>query len=172
MVVNTYLDLLARTDSQNITIMGDSAGASMSLSLCQYFNKSGIKQPKDIILFSPMMDGKLDNPQILALQERDLMLASEGLKVKVESYAGNSENLENYLVSPIYGDFDNLAPITIFMGTEEILLPDVKRFVNLANEKQIPLNYYEYENMLHVFAIFPIPEGKEVRQIIKGIMLG
>lgn len=171
MVLNTYLDLLTKVDSENITIMGDSAGASMSLSICQYFNKNDIPQPNNIILFSPMMDCKLDNPEIPNFQGKDLLLALETLKVKVESYAGSYENLENYLVSPIYGDFDNLAPITIFMGTEEILLPDVLDFVNTYQNK-IPLEYYEYDNMLHAFAIFPIPEGKEVRQIIKNIMLG
>jgi acetyl esterase/lipase len=169
MVLNTYLDLATRVASENITIMGDSAGASMSLSLCQYFSKNDINQPKDIILFSPMMDGKLDNPEIVGQQEKDLMLALETLKVKVESYAGGCENLENYLVSPIYGDFTNLAPITIFMGTEEILLPDVRLFVT-SMQNEIPIEYYEYDNMLHDFAIFPMREGKEVRQIIKNIM--
>ncbi len=172
MVVNAYLDLIKSVESQYITVMGDSAGASMSLSICQYFNENDIPQPKNIVLFSPVMDAKLDNPDIANYQKKDLMLGLDSLKVKIESYAGGKENLENYLVSPLFGSFDNLAPITLFMGTAEILLPDARLFVELARQKQIPLDYFEYPNMLHVFALFPIPEGKEARQIVKDIVLG
>lgn len=171
MVVNTYTDLLTRVDSQNITVMGDSAGAAMSLSVCQYFKTQNIPQPADIIVFSPCMDGKFDNPDIAEYQSRDFMLAQKMLIVKISSYAGSEENLENYLVSPIYGDFNGLAPITLFMGTEEILLPDVRLFVNMAKEQEIDLNYYEYEHMLHVFPLFPIPEAVEVRGMVKDIIL-
>lgn len=172
MVVNTYKDLLNRVDSNNITVMGDSAGASMSLSVCQYFNEANIPQPKDIIVFSPCMDGTMSNPEIYDYENRDLLLAMNVLKTKLNSYAGGEANLTNYLVSPICGDFHNLAPITLFTGTEEVLLPDMQLFHEKAIAEGIDLTYYEYNNMLHVFPLYPIPEGEEVRGIINNIILG
>lgn len=166
MVVKTYKGLLENVNSEDITIMGDSAGGSMSLSVCQHFNKIGLPQPSNIIMFSPCLDCTLSNPEINDYIKKDLLLSLTLLKVKVDAYAGSEDALKNYLVSPIYGDLENLAPMTLFVGGNEIFVPDSRIFVKMAEEKGIIVDYYEYDNMLHAFPVYPIPEAKEVREII------
>lgn len=172
MVSNTYVDLLTRVDSQSITVMGDSAGASMALSLCQYFKVNSIAQPKDIIMFSPALDATFSNPEIPDYIKNDPLLSLNVVRTKINSYAGTEEALTNYLVSPINGDITGLGKMTIFVGTYEILLADARIFHNMATDLGIDMNYYEYDKMLHVFPIYPIPESKEVRETIKTIIFG
>lgn len=172
MVVDTYQDLLTRVDSANITVMGDSAGASMAISLCEHFNIIGIPQPSELIVFSPCIDATFTNPDIAEYEDKDLLLALNVLKTKLLSYAGSEEALSDYLVSPIKGDYSNIAPITLFVGTYEVLLPDIRIFHENCVATCVEIDYYEYENMLHVFPLYPIPEAVEVRGIIKTIILG
>jgi acetyl esterase/lipase len=171
MVTDTYLDLLTEVESENITIMGDSAGASMSISLCEYFDVMDIQQPNQIIVFSPFMDAALDNPEIADYEDSDALLIPMLTRVKFVAYAGSEEELDNYLVSPMYGDYTNIAPLTIFMGSQEIFLPDVEDFYESATEQNLDVNLYVYENMLHVFPLYPIPESREVRLLIKDMIL-
>ena len=42
------------------------------------------------------------------------------------------------------GDFNGLGKISVFTGTNDILYPDAKKFKNMAEEKGIKINYYEY----------------------------
>ncbi len=171
MVVNTYIDMLSRINSNDIFIMGDSAGAAMAISVCQYLAQNDILMPKEMIIFSPCVDGTLKNPDIALYEDRDLMLAKNILEVKILSYAGSEENLTDYLVSPIYGPLDCLPPTAIFVGSEEILLPDIRLFVEKAKEQGADITCFEYRDMQHVFPLYPTPEGKETRKFVQEILL-
>ena len=56
--------------------------------------------------------------------------------------------------------------MTIFVGTREILLPDIRFFKEKLQKFSNDVAYHEYVNQNHVFPIFPIEEGKEARSII------
>jgi len=74
-------------------------------------------------------------------------------------------------LSPIYGELEGLAEITLFIGTRELILPDARRFHRIAKEQNIKINYHEYPGMNHVFPVYPIPEAKEARKIIVETIL-
>ena len=56
----------------------------------------------------------------------------------------------------------NLPPIQLFIGTDDPLLVDGTRFRDIMAELQTPISYHEYEDMIHVWMLVPIPEGKKV----------
>ncbi|ASN05784.1 alpha/beta hydrolase family protein [Virgibacillus necropolis] len=59
---------------------------------------------------------------------------------------------------------------SLFVGAHEILLPDARKFKDIAESQGIIINYYEYPKMNHVFLLYPIPEAKKARkEIIKII---
>ena len=65
-------------------------------------------------------------------------------------------------VSPIFGDFSDVGHISLYQGTHDLLLADSRKLAALAKERGIPLDYYEYPKMNHVFPLVPMPEAEDV----------
>lgn len=167
MIIPVYEKLLQKIDSQNIIIMGDSAGGGMALALCEYLQEKQIIEPSKLILISPWLDVTLENPEIEKIEPYDKKLNKESLKIAGLAYAGgNQENLKNYLVSPLYGNVENLKNITIYTGTYDILNPDVKELL----KKNANIVVKEYEGKSHIWLIDEREEAKEEYQdLIKQI---
>lgn len=169
MIVPVYTQLLQKTDSQNIIIIGDSAGGGMALALCEYLQEKQIMEPRKAILISPWLEVGLENPAIDSVQKDDKKLSKESLKIAGLAYAGgNQKNLKNYLVSPLYGNVENLNNIVIYTGTYDILNPDVKELV----KKNANIVVKEYEGKSHIWLIDEREEAKEeyqdfIQQIIE-----
>ncbi|MEY8743755.1 alpha/beta hydrolase fold domain-containing protein [Bacillales bacterium AN1005] len=152
-----------------LTIMGDSAGGNISLSFAHYINMNSLPQPKDIILLSPCVDMVLDNPVIFDYETRDPMLALEGYDVIRRIWAADKP-LDDPLISPIYGDFEELGKINIFIGTHEGLFPDNMKLDKLLTDQGIEHNTFVYPKMNHVFVLYPIPEAKDAQRKIIDII--
>ena len=154
LLLDLYKNLLKT--NKEIIIIGDSAGGGIAISFCQYLNELNLLQPTHLITFSPWVDltmnGNYPN------QDLDPILGVEGLKVFGKSWAGNS-NLHDYKLSPIYGDFTNIASHLTFVGTHEIFYSDIQK---IKNAKIIV-----GKNLNHVYPLFPIPEARDAFKIIK-----
>lgn len=154
-----------------ISFVGDSAGGNIALSFAQQLKQKGVPPPKNIVLFSPCLDLTLSNPEIANLEKDnvDPMLSVKGLKSMYAAWAKN-EDLRNPVLSPLWGDFENIGRIMLFVGTDEILYPEAKAFQRLAKEKNIEIDFYEKEKMHHAFPLHPIKEAKEAFKIIQKIL--
>lgn len=169
-ILNLYKEMLRTIEDPNqLTIMGDSAGGNISLGLAHLLKMEGLPQPKDIILFSACVDMSLDNPFIPEYENVDPVLSVGGMKVITEIWA-DDKNLDDPLISPIYGDFNGLAKITHFIGTHEGLYPDAMKLDEKLTEQGIEINTIVYPKMNHVFVIMPIPEAKDAQQKIIDII--
>lgn len=168
-VLDVYEQLLHDIQPENMTLMGDSAGGGMALALAQLIREKNLSQPRHIIMFSPFLDVTLSSPEVKALEKQDPMLALPGMKEAGRMYAGGADP-RNYLISPIYGTLEELGQITIFVGTDEILLADAQRLKKRAIKQKININYFEYPAMFHAWPIFPIPETKKTILQIKAIL--
>ncbi|MEL6820293.1 MAG: alpha/beta hydrolase [Calditrichota bacterium] len=157
------------SNSSRITVMGDSAGGGLSLAIGQMTRDSGIKQPGRIIALSPWMDLSMQNPDIMAIEDDDFFLDKKTLIAAGKAYVGSGD-LANPLHSPVYANFRNLPSIHFFMGTHDILMPDTRLAVENAREQGVHIDYREYEELFHVWMLFPIPEAKKVLTEIKEIM--
>lgn len=169
LLVPLYNELAARVGSSNVTLMGDSSGGGISLALAQRLREDGHDQPAQIILLSPWLDATLSNPEIAKFDKIDPFLGVEGLKYGGEVYARDVD-AKSYLVSPVYGSLKNLAPITLFIGTRDILYPDCRKLWNNAEVEGVKINYREYEGMVHNWMLGPMPEAKHaIAEIIDTI---
>ena len=139
--------------------MGDSAGGGMTVAIALQLRDRGLAAPSRTVLISRWLDGSLTAPDIPALAAKDHFLAPAGLVAAGELYRGEFP-AEDPRVSPINGDFSGLEPITLFSGTHDILHSDAKRFVPLAGEAGVSIDYHEAPGTLHVYPLFPIPEAK------------
>lgn len=165
-ILNLYKSI--SQNAERIFIVGDSAGASLVLGLSQLIDKHNLRKPTHQIMISPWVDIEMNNPEIEKLQPIDPSLDTNGLKYAGEVYSlGDSQNP---LVSPIYGDYINAAPMTLIVGTLDLLYPDCYKFNEICKEKGINLSYFEYEKMVHLFPLFNIPQAKEAREIMVAAM--
>lgn len=156
-----YEELLGKYDASNILLMGDSAGAGLALGFVQKLRNENQVQPQQIILLAPWLDLTMSNPDITAVVKKDKMLSVEGLKMAGKAYAGD-EDLKKYQLSPLYGDFEGLPKISIFIGTHDLFIADSRKLQQLLSEKGIPHAYYEYPKMPHVWMVITsLPEAKD-----------
>ena len=63
-------------------------------------------------------------------------------------------------MSPVYGSLKGLAPVTLFIGTRDILYPDCRKLRDKADAEGVRLDYREYDEMVHDWMLGPLPEAK------------
>jgi len=166
-ILDLYTRLMNDYPIKRIIFMGDSAGGGLALGFVQKLRNENIKQPDEVILFSPWLDLTMSNPYLQILDKGDKLLSIEGLKSAGQKYAGNL-NLKDYRVSPIYGDLTGMCRISIFTGTKDILNADAQKCKQLMKDQQISFNYFEYPNMFHDWVI--ITSLKESCDVIKKVV--
>lgn len=166
-MLSLYKEILASIESSNqLTIIGDSAGGNIALGLIQLLKRDGLPQPQDIILLSACVDMSLENPLIQEYEENDPMLASEGMEVITKIWAADKA-LKDPIISPIYGDFQGVGKITHFIGSHESLYPDAIQFDEKLTEQGVAINTFVYPKMNHVFVVMPIPEAVDINILSK-----
>ena len=145
-----YKETIANIDTNQLILMGDSAGGGLALGLMEKISNEDIKIPNKIMLISPWLDTRLTNPDIDEVQKRDKQLNKETLKLAGIAYSLSDDN---YLVNPIDGDLSKLKNITIFTGKDDILNPDVYVLKNKALEQGIEIEVKDYDNANHIWVI-------------------
>ncbi|MBR4472241.1 MAG: alpha/beta hydrolase [Oscillospiraceae bacterium] len=163
--------LTAEFKPESITLMGDSAGGGLALGFAEYLNAVRMPQPGQIILFSPWLDLSMETEIPEDLDRRDPSLSADALRHMGKNWAGTTD-VHDYRLSPIFGDLSGLAPLTVYFGTDEIFLPDGRRFRNLCNKKGIGIRYIEGYRMNHCYPLYPIPEAKEVQREVAAMIKG
>lgn len=162
-----YLELASEAGGTNITLMGDSSGGGISLALAQRLREDGLPQPGNVVLLSPWLDATLSHPEIAIVDKTDPFLGVDGLKYAGTAYARNVDP-KSYLVSPVYGSFRDLAPVTVFIGTRDVFLPDCRKLRERAAAEGVTIDYREYDRMVHDWMLGPLPEAKQVfREIVE-----
>ena len=152
-----------------IIIMGDSAGGGLSAAFCEYLAVNDSPQPKNLILISPWVDvtmsGDYDGVEF------DPMLGIDGLREMGKSWAGEL-NPKDYKISPLFGEVRKLPKTTLFVGTHEILYPDIVKFHEKLKDNGVDAELIVKKEMTHVYAIYPVmPEAKEAFNHIVEIIL-
>lgn len=145
-----YQNLLSETSSRDIILMGNSAGGGIALGFAQKLRNESNPQPSQIILISPWLDITMSNPEIIEIDKKDKLLGIKGLKMAGQAYAAELD-ARDYRVSPIYGDFSSLGQISVFIGTHDLFLADSRKLIHKMKEQKIPINYFEYPKMFHVW---------------------
>ena len=166
-VEKLYRHLL--TVNKPIIIMGDSAGGGLSVAFAEYLAVIDLPQPENLILISPWLDVSMsgDYDEV----EFDPMLGVDGAREMGEAWAGELDP-KDYKVSPLFGEVDKLPKTTLFVGTHEILYPEVVKFYNKLKDNGVDVELNVGEGMNHVYPIYPlVPESKEAFEHIVEIIL-
>jgi monoterpene epsilon-lactone hydrolase len=162
MLDQAYVWLRMQNPEDNFIFMGDSSGGGLALSFTQKLIKENkMPLPHKLILLSPWLDMSLSNPDMSALAEKDLMMTRKMLDNAAKLYS-NGYDRKNPLLSPIYGDFNQIPDALIFFGTEEMFYADCIKLQKKLSGINSNIVFRVYEDMQHDWAIFPIPEREKL----------
>lgn len=156
-----YQHLCDTQHPENLTIMGDSAGAGMALSLVQQAVAQGLPHPKQTLLTSPWLDLTLQNPAIRERDRTDPVINSVGLLIAALWWAGG-DDLASPALSPINGSLAGIGPLLIAVGTDESAHADTLLLRERALAEGVDLEFIEKEGLPHLFMYAPIPEARPV----------
>lgn len=156
-----YHDLIGAVATSMVTLIGDSAGALLALGFAESLAEKGLPQPSHLVLFSPWLDLTLSNPLIAKYEPRDVMLASAGLRRIGQMWAGQTNRFD-YHLSPIKGDLTHLRDVQVYVGTNEIMAPDVFEFDQLLRKAAVKSRVTMARGLFHTYPLYDFPEGREV----------
>lgn len=160
--MSAYRALLQQgVPAQRIIISGDSAGGNLALVTLLQIKEANLPTPAGGVLLSPWTDLTGSGESIVTNANADAMLPAARIAEAAHLYAGNND-LRDWRVSPLFGNYEGLPPLSIHFGSQEILSDDARRVAACATEAGVEVSIKEWPEAPHVFPIFAdfIPEGR------------
>jgi acetyl esterase/lipase len=143
---------------EQITVMGDSAGANLTLALLLALRDKHLPLPKLGICISAPTDLTDDNP---AHGAGDAILHPRSVRRFSSSYLAH-QDAHNPLISPLFADLRGLPPLILYAGSEEALSSDSVRFVKVAEAAGVDVKLHVYPRMWHVWQLTPeLPQARQ-----------
>ncbi|MBA7506711.1 Acetyl esterase [subsurface metagenome] len=159
--ITVYKWLLSKDiKPENIIIAGDSAGGNLTLVTLIKLRDDGISLPAGAFCLSPVTDYALTGESFFKNAERDVFLADAGLFWWTEAHLARADTRDP-LVSPLFADLKGLPPLLIQASTSEMLYDDSRLFVERAKAAGVDATLEVWDDMMHVFQAFGLPESKE-----------
>lgn len=155
LMLDFYRDLIKETPPERIIFMGDSAGGGLALALALEIKELSLPLPQRLVLISPWVDLGGGAKE---LNEIDAMLDYDCAILLGKTWA-DGEDLHDYRISPLYGDFAGLPPVSIYVGTHEIFYYDNLKLRDRLTEAGVDTEIHVGEMMDHVYPLYPILEG-------------
>jgi len=149
-----YEGLLAQgIPADQIAFAGESAGGGLAVATMLALREADVPLPSCGYLMSPYADLTLSGATLTDREEVDPVLTPEGLRVRVPDYLAGAD-ASDPLISPIFGDLNDLPPLLIQVGSHEILLSDALRLAERAAICDVPVTLEVTPGVPHVFQGF------------------
>lgn len=152
-----YQNMLRTCEPQNITFIGDSAGANLCISLCERIKH----RPTKMILIS--MAAGLDNDtgrQLRIRAEHKDPLLSVEMNDIIAKYWARGVSLKSADINPDFATFRDFPRLLFVHGTHELFYPCVKNILKRLDAEEIPYEKIELP-LCHDFALCSFfPEGR------------
>lgn len=149
-----YLMLLGY-GARDVILAGDSAGGNLALVLTLKLKAERRFLPRGLVLMSPWTDLTASGRSYRTKAEVDPVLDAEYIDRMTKAYIPEGENLENPLISPLFGDFEGFPPVYIQVGENEILLSDSVELHKKLQKAGVQAKLDRFKGMWHVFQMSP-----------------
>lgn len=149
-------------DSKRIAVAGDSAGGNLSAVVSQKTQYT-VYAPSAQFLVYPAMDFKNRYASYYKFRE-GLILTDHDIDTVQELYLDrHNVDASDPIVSPIYGDYQKVAPAFVLTAGFDILHDEGQIYANRLKDVGIPVQYAEAKDQTHGFINFT-PVHKAARQ--------
>ena len=171
----------AALNDDSITLMGDSSGGNIALSLGFWSASTASintnqQTVKNIFAICPAVDLRNENTAIADADNYDPILTVKMSSDVGKAWAGTLP-LDNPEVSPIFSDPDIYRRSGIkvhgVIGTHDILAPDATKFREALNEAGVSGEWLEWKGQMHCFPIaqsYGLRESKEATSWIVDVL--
>ncbi|MFA4861691.1 alpha/beta hydrolase [Methanoregula sp.] len=141
--------------------VGISSGGTLVLALLQQIRDAEKPLPLAGVCMSPLVDMLFPGESVTRNSGRDWITPAHLQSIQKTYLAGHDPR--DPLASPVHALMKGLPRLYIQMGTHELLLSDIGKFVDKARWAGVPVQAEIWEGMFHCWQIFAgqIPEGKE-----------
>lgn len=168
-VLTVWKSILQDHDPKLVAMGGTSAGAGLIMTTMLRCQREGLAMPAALFLGTPYADLTKTGDSLYLNAEVDNLLGRyEGrLVASTKLYAGD-RNLQDELLSPIYGDFSGWPPAILVSGTRDLLLSTTIRTHRKLRAAGILAELHVYEGMSHggYLTAFPAPEAQDAMREI------
>lgn len=153
--------LASGIQSQDIVMVGDSAGGNLVLASLLALRDAGDPLPRAVVLLSPWVDLAATGHSFRTQADADPYLVPHCLEEAARRYLRKVDPRTS-LASPLYGDLRGLPPALIQVGSDEILLDDAVRLAQRLHASGGRADLEIWQGMWHVWHYFAaqVPEGQ------------
>jgi monoterpene epsilon-lactone hydrolase len=141
-----------RSANANV-MMGDSAGANLTLATTVRARDEGAKLPESAVLISPWIDLEHTGETLKTNATQDPIVREGDSRAHAKLYFRDLSPRDPR-VSPLYADLRNLPPIYVQVGRDEALFDDARRFEARAREAKVDVKVDVFEGVFHVWHFF------------------
>ncbi|MFX0004266.1 MAG: alpha/beta hydrolase [Candidatus Hodarchaeota archaeon] len=148
--------------SEKIAIVGVSAGGGLAIATLLKLRDLGLELPLAAVCISPWVDLAFTGETFKTRAKLDPLTTPDGLEFAASLYIGDN-NPKNPYISPVYANLNNLPPLYIMAGTDEVLYDDSVRLAENAIAVGLDATLDIWEDMIHGFPVFAsvVPESRE-----------
>ena len=151
-ILNVYRKFNQRFPEVKITVMGDSAGGGLAATLIKMASDENLPMPSGVVLISPWIYLRGNTESYETRKKLDPILTKEKLMEYAGYYAVNRWDEAD----PGQFIFNNFPPLSVLVGSNEILHDDSKLFYEKIKPLQPDTQMKEYENQIHGWPLIDI----------------
>ncbi|MCD8390640.1 MAG: alpha/beta hydrolase [Firmicutes bacterium] len=163
-----YADVISRAGAKNITVIGDSAGVSLSVSMCE----RSAEKPAGVVMISPGTGIDKEDDEMRRLEKKDILMSIRILGI-IKKYWSGGMSASDSEYNSAYTDFTDFPPMLLYYGTNEIFYAHINDLIDRVRAYDIPLETHEGKGLFHDWAIVGmLPEGKQAQNRICEFITG
>jgi epsilon-lactone hydrolase len=135
-----------------LVVAGDSAGGNLVLALLLALRERSLPMPALAVGLSPWVDLACSGESMYTNDGIDWV--GRAMAVRWGEWFAAGHDLHDPMISPLYADVQGLGPLYVQAGTGEILIDQIRDFVDRATRQGIKVAYDEWANMPHDFQAY------------------
>jgi acetyl esterase/lipase len=139
--------------AEDITPVGDSAGASIAIATTLRRMQRGTALPAQVITVSPWLDMENSGETIDTNDSTDFLIAREGLQGNIDRYLSGGASPTDPLVNPLYADFTGFPRLYVAASDSESLYSDAVRLAALAERAGVDVTFDSVPGEQHVWPL-------------------
>jgi acetyl esterase/lipase len=149
-------------DAGKVFVGGDSAGATLALSVLFDRRNRGVPQAAGVFLNSPWVDLTVKSAASSGKQVLDALVSEEMLHLMAERYL-QGHRADDLKASPLFAEFTGLPPMLISTSSDEILFGDADALYNRAKSAGVSAELKTWSSVPHVFQLWAgnLPEADQ-----------